>query len=99
MDCRRRSARGNCVFLPRRVAQLLLDKFTESQALVQLPHQNQTTVRGDARSLEIHLQRSVERELKGLILFLTHWVLASGACQSCSNPHEYRRRKTSPSYG
>ena len=42
------------------VAQLLLDKFTESQALVQLPDQNQTTVRGDARSLEIHFNEALK---------------------------------------
>jgi hypothetical protein len=28
--------------------------------------------------LEIHLQRGVERELKGLVLLFTHWVQASG---------------------
>lgn len=74
MDCRSRAARGNCVFLPTpAVAQLPFDKFAESQALVPLPRQNQTTVRGDAPSLEIHLQGSIERELEG---FTKLWVSA-----------------------
>ena len=30
------------------------------------------------RNLKIDLQRSVERELEWLILFLSHWVLTSG---------------------
>jgi hypothetical protein len=37
-------------------------------------HQKQTTVGGDTRALEINFQRRIKRELKGLILFLTHWV-------------------------
>jgi len=31
----------------------------------------------DPRSLEIHLQGSIERELKRLVLSLTHWVSTS----------------------
>jgi len=31
----------------------------------------------------------VEGELKGLVLFLTPWVLTSGASSSRSHPHEY----------
>jgi hypothetical protein len=50
------------------------DERTQSQPLIQLAHQEQTTVRGDARTLEINFQRRVKRELKGLILLLTHWV-------------------------
>jgi hypothetical protein len=53
---------------------VLFDEFTEAQAFVQLTHQNQATIGGDPRSLEIDLQRGVERELKGLVLFVTHWV-------------------------
>ena len=37
---------------------------------------------------EIQLQRGVERKLKRLILFLTHWVLTSSASSSRWNPHE-----------
>jgi hypothetical protein len=50
------------------------DERTQSQTFIQLAHHKQTTVRGDARTLEINFQRRVKRELKGLILFLTHWV-------------------------
>jgi hypothetical protein len=46
-----------------RVGQVLLDEFAESQTLAQLPHQNQSTVRRDSRSLEIDFQGAVEREL------------------------------------
>jgi hypothetical protein len=60
------------VLSPTGIGQVLFDQFTQTQTFIQLPHQNQATVRGDARSLEIDLQGAVERELKGLVLFLTH---------------------------
>ena len=41
--------------------------------------QFQAGVRGNAQSLKINLQGSIEGELKGLVLFLTHRVLTSGA--------------------
>ena len=53
---------------------MLLDEFAEAQPFVQLPNQNQTFVGSDSRPLKINLQGSVERELKALILCLTHWV-------------------------
>jgi hypothetical protein len=40
-------------------------------------------------ALKIDLERGVEGELKGLILYLTPWVLTSGASSSRSHPHEY----------
>jgi hypothetical protein len=43
------------------------DQFTQTQTLVQLAHQNQATIRRNSRSLEIDLQRAVERELKWLV--------------------------------
>jgi hypothetical protein len=46
----------------------------QSQTLTQLAYQQQTTVGSDPRALEINFQTGVKRELKGLILFLTHWV-------------------------
>jgi hypothetical protein len=61
------------------IGQVPFDQFTQTETLVQLPHQNQATVGGDPRPLEIDLQGSVEGELKGLVLFLTHRVLTSGA--------------------
>jgi hypothetical protein len=39
--------------------------------------------------LKIDLERGVEGELKGLILYLIHWALTSGALSSRSYPHEY----------
>jgi hypothetical protein len=50
---------------------------------------------GDPRSPEIDLQASIEGELKGLVLFPTHWLWTSGACSSNSKPHKYRRPKAS----
>jgi len=38
--------------------------------------------------LEIDLERGVEGEMKGLILCLTHWLLASGAFSSRLHPHK-----------
>jgi len=61
---------------------VLGDEFAQAQTFVQFADQNETAVRSDARSLKIDLQRSVERELEWLILFLTHWVLASDVSSS-----------------
>src|SRR6266849_2693843 len=69
---------GQARILRPRVRQVLLDEFAETQPLVQLPDQNQTSVGSDSRPLKIDPQGSVERELKGLILALTHWVSTSG---------------------
>jgi len=60
-----------------RIRQVLSDQIAEAQPLVQLPHQDQAAVGGDPRSLEIDLQSSVEGQLKGLVLFVTHWVWTS----------------------
>jgi hypothetical protein len=73
-----------------KMSQVVGDEITEAQTFVQLAHQNQAAVGGDPRSLEIHLQRSVEGELKWLVLFLTHWVSTSKASSSPSYPHQYR---------
>ena len=67
------------------------DEFAQPQAFIQLSHHEQATVGGYSRSLEIDLQRGVERELKGLVLLFTHWVQASGVYFAPSNPHEYWR--------
>jgi hypothetical protein len=74
---------------PAGVGQVLGDEAAQTQALVQFPHQNQASVRGNARSLGVDLQGSFERELKGLILALTRWVSSSGASSLRSNPYEY----------
>jgi hypothetical protein len=81
---------GQLGVLPPRVGQVLLDEFAESQAFVQLPHQNQATIGSDSRSLEINLQGNIERELKGLVLFLTQWVWTSKACRLRLDRHKYR---------
>jgi hypothetical protein len=51
---------------------VLRDEVAEAQPLVELPHEDQAAIGGDPRSLELDLQRRVERELKGLGLRLTH---------------------------
>ena len=55
------------------VRQMLFDQFSEPESLIKLVHQDQAAVRGDAGTLEIDLERGVEGELKGLILYLTHY--------------------------
>jgi hypothetical protein len=58
-------------------------------ALVEFAHQDQAAVGSDAGTLEIDLQRGVERELKGLILLLTHWLYTSKVSSLRLDPHEY----------
>jgi hypothetical protein len=47
---------------------------TQSHTFIQLTDQQHTTIGSNAGALDINLQTSANRELKGLILFLTHWV-------------------------
>jgi hypothetical protein len=67
------------------------DECAQPQTFIQFPHQKQTTVVSDARSLEINFQRGVERELKGLILCFTHWAEASANLVLRPKPHQYWR--------
>ena len=73
------------------VHHVLGNECTQFQTFIQFAHQQQTIVGSDARALEIDSQRRVERELKGLILFLTHWVEASEEFVLPSQPHKYWR--------
>jgi hypothetical protein len=50
------------------VLQVLADQRLQSQAFIQLAHQNEARVGGDPRSLERDLQKAIERELKRLLL-------------------------------
>ena len=50
------------------VAQVLGDEWRQPQAFIQLAHQNETGVGGDARPLECDLQKAIECELKHLVL-------------------------------
>src|ERR1039457_6890752 len=65
---------------------MFCDEFAQPQAFIQLSHEEQATIRRYSRSLEIHLQRGVERELKGLVLLFTHWVQASGVSLRRQSP-------------
>ena len=56
---------------------MLIDQIPETEPLVQLPNQDQTAVRGKARSLEIDFQQPIETELERLGFFFTHRVLTS----------------------
>ena len=49
------------------VAQVLGDECRQPQAFIQLAHQKETGVGGDARPLECDLQKAIERELKRLV--------------------------------
>jgi hypothetical protein len=51
--------------------------ISQAESLVPFADHNPAPVGGDSGTLEIDLPRSVEGELKGLVLFLTHWVQAS----------------------
>jgi len=53
------------------IGQMLSDEFAQSETFVQLPHQNQATIRRDSRSLEIDVQGAVEREFIWLVRFLS----------------------------
>src|SRR5208283_1317911 len=52
------------VLSPSTVHDVFGNERTQSQPLIQLADQQQTTVGGDARTLEIHFQTGVKRELK-----------------------------------
>jgi len=67
----------------------LFDQFSEPQSLVDSPHQEQAAVERDVETMQIDLERGVEGKLKGLILYLTPWVLTSGAALSRTHSHEY----------
>jgi hypothetical protein len=71
------------------VAQVFLDELVQTQSLIQFANQNQATVGSHSRSLEIDLQGSIKRELKGLVLFLTHWVYTPEPSSLRSHPHKY----------
>jgi len=71
--------------MPPWVGQALGDEFVEAQTPVQLAHQNETTIGGDARSLKIHLQRSVEESWNG-------WFCLSPI--GCERPQRLRRIQT-----
>jgi hypothetical protein len=60
------------VLSPPTVQDVFGNEGTQAQTFIQFAHQKQTTVGGDARTLEINFQTRIKRELKGLILSLTH---------------------------
>jgi hypothetical protein len=51
---------------------VFFDELLQTQSPIQLANENQATIRSHSRSLEIDLQGSMERELKWLVLVLTH---------------------------
>ena len=63
-----------CVLPTAAIGQMLSDQFSEPESLVEFAHQDQAAIGGDARTLEIDLERGVERELKRLAWAFTHWV-------------------------
>src|ERR1035437_4707725 len=64
-------------------------EHAQAQTLIQLAHQNQTTVGGHPSALEIDLQRAVEGELKGPILCLTHRHSTSSPAPIPSKPTSF----------
>ena len=65
---------------------MLCNQVAEAQSLVHLAHEDQAAIGGDPRSLELDLQCGVERELKGLVCGLTHWVSASAPSSGARKP-------------
>ena len=48
---------------------MLVNQFSETEPFVQFANQNQATVGGDVRSLEIDFQQVVELSWNGLVCF------------------------------
>jgi hypothetical protein len=61
---------------------VLGDEFTEARPFIQFAHKDESAIRRDPRPLEIDLEGGMEGELKGSVLFITRWVLTSGASSS-----------------
>lgn len=61
---------------------MLLGQLSESEALVRFAHQDQAAVRGDTKTLEIDLERWVEKSLKAAfcISHIRHWPPARLDC-------------------
>jgi hypothetical protein len=68
-----------------RIDQMSFYEYAHAQTFIQLAHQNQITVRGHSRALEIDLQRAIEQELNWPILCLTY-RLSTFACLTVSKP-------------
>ena len=81
------------------VVQMLRDECPQPQAFIQLAHQNETGIGGDARPLERDLQKTIECELKGLGLSFTHWVSPSVAGFLRRNPRNQGAKTDPVSYG
>ena len=73
-----------------RIGDVLRDQVAEAQPFVQLPHEDEPAIGGDARSLELDPQRGIEGELKWPVLRLTHWVRTLHASSSRGNPYQQR---------
>ena len=73
------------------IAQVLGDECLQPQAFIQLAHQNEAGVGGDARSVKRDFQEAVERELKWLMLSFTHRVSPSVVRVLASEPQKSRR--------
>jgi len=63
---------------------MFLDEMLQNLSLIQLANQNQATIGGHSRSLEIDLQGCFERELNGLVLFFTRGVCTSEASSTAN---------------
>jgi hypothetical protein len=61
------------------VGQVFSHEVAQTKILDQFPRTNQASVTGSSQSQEIDLQGAIERKPKKQVLFLTHWVLTSGA--------------------
>src|SRR5271156_7192766 len=74
------------ILAPARIAQVSFYEHAQAQTLIQLAHQNQTTVGGHPGALEVDLQRAIEGELKGPVLCFTHRLSTSAPLRPHPNP-------------
>ena len=71
----------------------LVKFFHRSPDQISDEDEQQARIRRHARSLEVDLQESVERELKRLVFFFTHRVSPSVAVFLASEPMKIRARR------
>jgi hypothetical protein len=71
------------------VVPVLVGPPLQSRAARRIPSPDPSLRRSLRGRLEFGFERSIEGELKGLMLYLTQWALTSGASSSRLHPHEY----------
>src|SRR5437773_10224674 len=87
MDWRKRSESANCRLRPLRGS---VRCRAESEVLVQLTRQQQSSIGGDRRAPELDAKLGVEREANRTRFRVTHWMMPSAPARHPRNPHFLR---------